>query len=199
MDSTMQQLAKSTALFGDKLTKIRESADRINLVIVTMAKVANQTNLLSINAAIEAEKAGEHGLGFLVVAREIAYLATQTAVASLDIERMVREMEGSVKAGVKEMGTFSTQVQGGVEEIRDISRKLGEIISAVQGISGRFEQVTVGMRAQSLGADQIRDAMGRLAEGTARTASALGDFNSATKHLRDAVDGLDNEVSRFTT
>lgn len=52
MDSTMQQLAKSTALFGDKLTKIRESADRINLVIVTMAKVANQTNLLSINAAI---------------------------------------------------------------------------------------------------------------------------------------------------
>jgi methyl-accepting chemotaxis protein WspA len=199
MDSTMQQLAKSTALFGDKLTKIRESADRINLVIVTMAKVANQTNLLSINAAIEAEKAGEHGLGFLVVAREIAYLATQTAVASLDIERMVREMEGSVKAGVKEMGTFSTQVQGGVEEIRDISRKLGEIISAVQGISGRFEQVTVGMRAQSLGADQIRDAMGRLAEGTARTASALGDFNSATTHLRDAVDGLDNEVSRFTT
>ena len=199
MDSTMQQLAKSTALFGDKLAKIRESADRINLVIVTMAKVANQTNLLSINAAIEAEKAGEHGLGFLVVAREIAYLATQTAVASLDIERMVREMEGSVKAGVKEMGTFSTQVQGGVEEIRDISRKLGEIISAVQGISGRFEQVTVGMRAQSLGADQIRDAMGRLAEGTARTAAALGDFNSATTHLRDAVDGLDNEVSRFTT
>ena len=199
MDSTMQQLAKSTALFGDKLTKIRESADRINLVIVTMAKVANQTNLLSINAAIEAEKAGEHGLGFLVVAREIAYLATQTAVASLDIERMVREMEGSVTAGVKEMGTFSTQVQGGVEEIRDISRKLGEIISAVQGITGRFEQVTVGMRAQSQGADQIRDAMGRLAEGTARTASALGDFNSATKHLRDAVDGLDNEVSRFTT
>jgi len=199
MDSTMQQLAKSTALFGDKLTKIRESADRINLVIVTMAKVANQTNLLSINAAIEAEKAGEHGLGFMVVAREIAYLATQTAVASLDIERMVREMEGSVKAGVKEMGTFSTQVQGGVEEIRDISRKLGEIISAVQGITGRFEQVTVGMRAQSQGADQIRDAMGRLAEGTARTASALGDFNSATKHLRDAVDGLDNEVSRFTT
>ena len=199
MDSTMQQLAKSTALFGDKLTKIRESADRINLVIVTMAKVANQTNLLSINAAIEAEKAGEHGLGFLVVAREIAYLATQTAVASLDIERMVREMEGSVKAGVKEMGNFSTQVQGGVEEIRDISRKLGEIISAVQGISGRFEQVTVGMRAQSLGADQIRDAMGRLAEGTARTAAALGDFNSATTHLRDAVDGLDNEVSRFTT
>jgi methyl-accepting chemotaxis protein WspA len=97
------------------------------------------------------------------------------------------------------MCTFSTQVQGGVEEIRDISRKLGEIISAVQGISGRFEQVTVGMRAQSLGADQIRDAMGRLAEGTARTAAALGDFNSATTHLRDAVDGLDNEVSRFTT
>ena len=198
MDGTMRQLAESTSSFGSKLAVISERAANINLAVTTITKVADQTNLLSINAAIEAEKAGEYGLGFLVVAREIRRLADQTAVASLDIERMVKEMQYSVSAGVMEMDKFAEQVRTGVREIGDVSAKLGEIIEAVQGISGRFGQVTEGMRAQSQGAEQIREAMIRLAEGATRTASSLNDFNGATVHLREAVGDLKEEVSRFT-
>ena len=198
MDGTMRQLAESTTSFGSKLAVISERAANINLAVTTITKVADQTNLLSINAAIEAEKAGEYGLGFLVVAREIRRLADQTAVASLDIERMVKEMQYSVSAGVMEMDKFAEQVRTGVREIGDVSAKLGEIIEAVQGISGRFGQVTEGMRAQSQGAEQIREAMIRLAEGATRTASSLNDFNGATVHLREAVGDLKEEVSRFT-
>jgi methyl-accepting chemotaxis protein WspA len=198
MDGTMRHLAESTSSFGSKLAVISERAANINLAVTTITKVADQTNLLSINAAIEAEKAGEYGLGFLVVAREIRRLADQTAVASLDIERMVREMQYSVSAGVMEMDKFAEQVRTGVREIGDVSAKLAEIITAVQGISGRFGQVTEGMRAQSQGAEQIREAMIRLADGAARTASSLNDFNGATVHLREAVGDLKEEVSRFT-
>jgi len=198
MDGTMRQLAESTSSFGSKLAVISERAANINLAVTTITKVADQTNLLSINAAIEAEKAGEYGLGFLVVAREIRRLADQTAVASLDIERMVKEMQYSVSAGVMEMDKFAEQVRNGVREIGDVSLKLTEIITAVQGISGRFGQVTEGMRAQSQGAEQIREAMIRLAEGASRTASSLNDFNGATVHLREAVGDLKEEVSRFT-
>jgi methyl-accepting chemotaxis protein WspA len=198
MDGTMRQLAESTSSFGSKLAVISERAANINLAVTTITKVADQTNLLSINAAIEAEKAGEYGLGFLVVAREIRRLADQTAVASLDIERMVKEMQYSVSAGVMEMDKFAEQVKVGVREIGEVSAKLGEIITAVQGISGRFGQVTEGMRAQSQGAEQIREAMIRLAEGASRTASSLNDFNGATVHLREAVGDLKEEVSRFT-
>jgi methyl-accepting chemotaxis protein WspA len=198
MDGTMRQLAESTSSFGSKLAVISERAANINLAVTTITKVADQTNLLSINAAIEAEKAGEYGLGFLVVAREIRRLADQTAVASLDIERMVKEMQYSVSAGVMEMDKFAEQVRVGVREIGEVSAKLGEIITAVQGISGRFGQVTEGMRAQSQGAEQIREAMIRLAEGASRTASSLNDFNGATVHLREAVGDLKEEVSRFT-
>ena len=87
MGRSMRQLAESTTSIGSKLSVISERAAHINLAVTTIAKVADQTNLLSINAAIEAEKAGEYGLGFLVVAREIRRLADQTAVATLDIER----------------------------------------------------------------------------------------------------------------
>jgi methyl-accepting chemotaxis protein WspA len=198
MDGTMRQLAESTSSFGSKLAVISERAANINLAVTTITKVADQTNLLSINAAIEAEKAGEYGLGFLVVAREIRRLADQTAVASLDIERMVKEMQYSVSAGVMEMDKFAEQVRAGVREIGAVGTKLGEIIAAVQGISGRFGQVTEGMRAQSQGAEQIREAMIRLAEGASRTASSLDDFNKATIHLREAVGDLKEEVSRFT-
>jgi len=198
MDGTMRQLATSTSSFGAKLAVISERAANINLAVTTITKVADQTNLLSINAAIEAEKAGEYGLGFLVVAREIRRLADQTAVASLDIERMVKEMQNSVSAGVMEMDKFAEQVRSGVQEIGAVSAKLGEIIEGVQGISGRFGQVTEGMRAQSQGAEQIREAMIRLAEGATRTASSLDDFNKATVHLREAVGDLKEEVSRFT-
>ena len=198
MDGTMRQLADSTLSFSSKLAQISERASTINLAVTTITKVADQTNLLSINAAIEAEKAGEYGAGFLVVAREIRRLADQTAVASLDIEQMVKEMQHSVSSGVMEMDKFAGQVRSSVSEISDVSAKLGEIISAVHGINGRFEQVTEGMRAQSQGAAQIREAMIRLSEGAARTASSLEDFNRATTHLRGAVGDLKEEVSRFT-
>jgi methyl-accepting chemotaxis protein WspA len=198
MDKTMRLLADSTASIGSKLSVISERAATINLVVTTITKVADQTNLLSINAAIEAEKAGEYGLGFLVVAREIRRLADQTAVSTLDIERMVKEMQYSVSAGVMEMDKFSEQVRQVVSEVQHIGGQLGQIISGVQGLDQRFDQVTEGMRVQSQGAEQIREAMLRLSEGANQTSVSLREFNKATDHLREAVGGLKEEVSRFT-
>ena len=198
MDLTMHKLAGSTESIGSKLSVISERAANINLVVTTITKVADQTNLLSINAAIEAEKAGEYGLGFLVVAREIRRLADQTAVATLDIERMVKEMQYSVSAGVMEMDKFSEDVRKVVGEVGQIGGHLGQIINGVQGLGTRFDLVTEGMRVQSQGADQIREAMTRLSEGATQTSGSLREFNKATERLREAVGGLKDEVSRFT-
>jgi methyl-accepting chemotaxis protein WspA len=198
MDHTMRQLAESTSSIGSKLAVISERAANINMVVTTITKVADQTNLLSINAAIEAEKAGEYGLGFLVVAREIRRLADMTAVATLDIEGMVKEMQYSVSAGVMEMDKFSEQVRKVVGEVGQIGGQLGKIISGAQGLHRRFDQVTEGMRVQSQGADQIHEAMSRLSEAASQTSLSLREFNKATESLREAVGGLKGEVSRFT-
>lgn len=198
MDQTMRRLAESTGSIGSKLSVISERAANINLVVTTITKVADQTNLLSINAAIEAEKAGESGLGFLVVAREIRRLADQTAVATFDIERMVAEMQYSVSAGVMEMDKFSEQVRQVVDEVGRLGGQLGHIIGDVQGLHLRFDQVTEGMRMQSQGADQIREAMTRLSEAAGQTSTSIREFNKAADHLREAVGDLKEEVSRFT-
>ena len=163
-----------------------------------MRKSPTQTNLLSINAAIEAEKAGEYGLGFLVIAREIRRLADQTAVASLEIEQVVKEMQLSVSSGVMEMDAFTKSVETGAQEIGGVSRQLAEIIASVKGISERFEQVAEGMQAQSQGAEQIRIAMAHLAESVSESESALDSFQNATKpDVQQAANDLHGEITHF--
>jgi methyl-accepting chemotaxis protein WspA len=197
MDRTMRGLTEATKSVSAKLAVIRERATHINVVVATIGKVADQTNLLSVNAAIEAEKAGESGLGFLVLAREIRRLADQTAVATLDIDRMVREMQSAVSAGVMEMDKFSEDVRRGVDAVGSIGNEVGTIITQVETLSGRFDSVSDGMRSQSLGAQQIDVAMSHLVEGARTTGTSLREFNTATEALRGAVGSLRKEIAQF--
>ena len=197
MESTIGQLGQATQSISSKLSVIREKADEINVVVTTFTKVADQTNLLSLNASIEAEKAGEYGLGFAVVAREIRRLADQTAVATLDIEQMVKEMQGAVSAGVMEMDRFARDVQRGVEEVARIGTQQGAIIERVQTLLPRFKQVNEGMQNQAQGATQISDAMVQLNDGAQRTIMTLDEFSKASNDLYAAVNGLKDEVARF--
>ena len=199
MDGMMNHLSGATGSISAKLSVIREKASDINLVVTTITKVADQTNLLSVNAAIEAEKAGEYGLGFLVVAREIRRLADQSAIATLDIEQMVRQMQGAVSSGVMEMDQFSEQVRQGVQAVAQIGGQLGQIIERVEGLSGRIASLNDGMRSQSLGASQISEAMTQLTDGARQTSASLKEFNSATDGLRDVVSVLRQELSNSSS
>ena len=199
MATEMKQLVESTASVSTKLGMIREKADSINAVVTTITKVADQTNLLSINAAIEAEKAGEYGRGFLVVAREIRRLADQTAVATLDIETMVRQMQDAVSAGVMHMDKFATEVRSGVEQVTKINQMTWEIINEVTSLNSRFALVNEGMRNQTAGAQQINDAMAQIAAATTRSAQSIQEFERATTTLRSSVEGLNQEIAQFKT
>jgi methyl-accepting chemotaxis protein WspA len=197
MRETMQQLERSTATISARLEAIREKTSDISGVVTTITKVADQTNLLSVNAAIEAEKAGENGLGFLVLAREIRRLADQTAVATLDIAQMVRHMQNAVAAGVMEMDRFAQEVRSVVARVEEVGGQLGQIIGQVTVLSERFDSVNHGMRSQAQGARQISEAMAQLNEGARQSTSSLKEFNAATSHLRDAVSSLKQEISHF--
>ncbi|HEY9726229.1 MAG TPA: methyl-accepting chemotaxis protein [Chroococcales cyanobacterium] len=197
MQTTMRQLADATNSISAKLGLISEKANNINSIVITITKVADRTNLLSLNAAIEAEKAREYGLGFAVVAREIRRLADQTAVATLDIESMVKEMQSAVSTGVMEMDKFTKEVVRGVEDVGIIGMQLGQIIEQVQSLYPRFETVSEGMEAQSQGAQQISDAMLQLREASVQTAEALRETNRAIEQLNESAQNLRQETSRF--
>ena len=197
METAMRELVKATGSISSRLGVISDRASKISTVVATINKISDQTALLSLNAAIEAEKAGEFGKGFSVVAREISRLADQTAVATQDIDLVVKEMQSAVSSGVMEMDKFSEEVRRRVAEVNGIAAALGRMIEKVQALGPEFEMAKQGMTSQAQAAEQINEAMKQLAETADLIKSLLGEFQKVTGQLNSAVQELQGGVSRF--
>ncbi|TWR90034.1 methyl-accepting chemotaxis protein [Pseudomonas saxonica] len=197
MEETMHSVMGAADLVNAKLAILNEKAGNINQVVVTIVKVADQTNLLSLNAAIEAEKAGEYGRGFAVVATEVRRLADQTAVATYDIEQMVREIQSAVSAGVMGMDKFSEEVRRGMFEVTQVGEQLSQIIHQVQALAPRVLMVNEGMQAQATGAEQINLALVQLGDASSQTVESLRQASFAIDELSQVAVGLRSGVSRF--
>jgi methyl-accepting chemotaxis protein WspA len=197
IDAVMRQLLEATQVISSKLEIMDKRANNISRVVTTITVVADQTNLLSLNAALEAERAGEYGAGFAVVAREIRRLADQTAVATLEIEQMIKEMQSAVSTGVTEMDKFTKSVVHSVEEVGRISEQVAQVIQQVQGLTPRFEEVSQSVDEQSQGAQQISEAMEHLSQASQQTAGSLRETNHALEELDEATHSLKTEIARF--
>ncbi len=197
MEETMHNVMEAAGSVNAKLAILNEKAGNINQVVTTINKVADQTNLLSLNAAIEAEKAGEYGRGFVVVATEIRRLADQTAVATYDIEQMVREIQSAVSAGVMGMDKFSEEVRRGMSDVQHVGEQLTQIIEQVQLLTPRVLTVNEGMQAQATGAEQINQALVQLSDATQQTVESLRQSTLAIDELNHVANGLRTGVSRF--
>jgi methyl-accepting chemotaxis protein len=197
MESTMRRLDEGTASISERLSTLDERAAGISRIVTTIVKVADQTNLLSVNAAIEADKAGDAGAGFRVVAREIRRLAEQTAVATLSIEQDVRQMQSAMSEGMMEMDRFSESVQRVVGTVSDVADQLGRIIEQVEGMTGRFQSVSEGITQHAAGIEHIKGAMGSLTASATRSAESLAEFVQAAEQLRGTTATLKSQVSRF--
>jgi methyl-accepting chemotaxis protein WspA len=196
LQGAMQTLSLGTDSISEKLALIRQKAGSIDSIIATITKISDQTNLLSLNAAIEAEKAGEYGRGFSVVAREIGRLANETAISTLDISDIINEMQASVVDGVNEMDRFREGVTHGVRSAGDATMQLSQIIARVANLSPEFEKVNEGMHFQSVGSRQISDALTDLNDSAAQMTSSLSQFKAVTDQLNSAAIGLSETVSR---
>ncbi|GAC1316056.1 MAG: Wsp signal transduction system chemoreceptor WspA [Collimonas sp.] len=197
MEDTMRHVMDAAGSVNAKLAILNEKASNINQVVTTITKVAGQTNLLSLNAAIEAEKAGEYGRGFSVVATEIRRLADQTAVATYDIEQMVKEIQSAVSAGVMGMDKFSEEVRRGIADVQNVGVQLSQIIQQVQALTPRFQSVNEGVQAQAIGAEQISQALGQLSDAAHQSVESLRQSSQAIDELTLTANGLRNGVSRF--
>lgn len=197
MGTAMEDLSQASRDMTAKLSDIREKTSGIGQFLSTIAKVANQTNLLSLNAAIEAEKAGEFGPGFSVVAREIRRLADQTAGAALDIERTIREMQASVQTGVTAMDGFAAKTAEASQTTKAVGSKLARIIAAGEELAPRFSAVSQGSRLQAEGADQISEVISQLAQGAGQTRDSLAEFRQAAEELTGTASGLRTILGYF--
>lgn len=159
VEENMHQLAHYTNSISSRMGTITEKSHNISRVVTTISQVADRANLLSLNAAIETEKAGAYGAGFAAIVREIRQLADQTALATLDIELMVKDMQNAVSNEVTEIDKFSQELSLSLKGVHNLSQQLAAIISQIQHLTPRFQVVSQGMANQTQAASQINQAI----------------------------------------
>lgn len=190
----MERILSGTTSASAKLTVIAGSAEQAQALVAGMAAMAEQTNLLSLNASIEAEKAGEHGRGFAVVAREVRRLADTAGIGAEDIERLVSRMRQAVAAEVMEMDTFARETGAGERKLREAQASLDQAVKALdelpprlseaggyaRGVPGELEKLQDTARAMAFSLD----ALASLAEDVVRAAQGMADVEPETKDGR---------------
>ena len=197
MLEAMHRLDTSTSTIGHRLDAIRTRAQRIDGIVGTIVQIADRTNLLSLNAAIQAEKAGEQGRGFAVVAEEIRHLADQTSMATLEIEQLISQMQQAVSDGVEEMGRFRTQVHEDVETVEATSEQIDQAIQQVQTLPPRFDNVRSAMSEQVQAAEQISESMLNLGQGASQILSTLKELNTIATQIDHSSTDLESNIRSF--
>lgn len=197
LEATLRQIRETSSLLTARLGVLGEKAAQINGVLATIIKVADQTNLLSLNAAIEAEKAGEYGLGFAVVAMEIRRLADQTAVATCDIERMLKEMQTALTAGAMGLDRVSEEVQRGAGENHQMSDHLGRILSQARALGRGCESASQSWSAQADCARKVQETLSQIGAAARQSAEALQPSSLALEQLGGVARALEAGAARF--
>lgn len=180
-----------------RLSIINGNAEKITAVATTIAEINKRTNILSLNASIEAEKAGEVGLGFAVVARQIRRLADKTSKSASDIEIAVRQMQSAVNSGVMEMDRFGANMRQSLKIIFETADSLSRVVGDIEGIGPKFENIASRILTLAENARKISDTMTELSQNSVRSRDTAMEFKSATLKLDSTSSSLIGEVSRF--
>jgi methyl-accepting chemotaxis protein len=199
LQTSLNNMIGSGSEIVDKLELIKTKTKNISQIVITITKVANQTNLLSLNASIEAERAGTIGSGFAVVAREIRRLADQTSIAALDIEQLIDEMHKAVKEGSDFIVQYTQNSRIGTEKVNQIIEEISILIDRASNLPLQVENLKVSMDNQSQSANQIRDSMKHLNDATQQTRDSVIEFNTASENLKSSVNLLNIEMAKFNT
>ncbi|MBQ6534816.1 MAG: methyl-accepting chemotaxis protein, partial [Opitutales bacterium] len=180
-----------------RLSIIDGNAEKITSVATAIAEINKRTNILSLNASIEAEKAGEVGLGFAVVARQIRRLADKTSKSASDIEIAVKQMQSAVNSGVMEMDRFGASMRQSLKIVLETADSLSRVVGDVEGIAPKFENIAMRISALSENARGIGETMTALSGSSVTARDTAMEFKSATAALGATSDSLLGEVSRF--
>lgn len=184
----MHDLRVNTDELADKVNTVGASSKKIGEIVNTINDIAEQTNLLALNAAIEAARAGEHGRGFAVVADEVRKLAEQSAQATAEIAALVRQTQSDIEAAVKEMHEESAHVEQLLSTVRTSEEELHKILVAVNQMTSQIEELTQGLTEVNTGGHEIASATEEQAASIQEIASSAHDLTEMAEKLKQQTD-----------
>ncbi|HVP06624.1 MAG TPA: methyl-accepting chemotaxis protein, partial [Candidatus Acidoferrum sp.] len=193
----MQKIAGVVRESAQSIGKLAKSADQIGEIIGVIDDIADQTNLLALNAAIEAARAGEQGRGFAVVADEVRKLAERTGKATGEITEMIKGIQKETEEAVHSMEAGIQEVDKGRELADKAGNSLNEIVTMAQRVTDMISQMATASEEQSSAAEQISKNIEHISSVTKETATGADQSAAAAEELNRQADGMQQMVQKF--
>ena len=189
--SQITDLGTSIQSLAEEAAQLGQISDQVGSIVNVITEIAEQTNLLALNAAIEAARAGEHGRGFAVVADEVRNLAEQSAKATGDITELIRQIQGGVDSTVAGMQRGTNQAEQSLLSVNESGVLLREILESISGIVTQVAEISIGL-------EQVNTAGHDIASATEEQAASMAEMAGSAQTLDEMATHLQQLVSRFT-
>jgi methyl-accepting chemotaxis protein len=193
----MSRVSEVVQNSAETVQQLGKSSEHIGEIVQVIDDIADQTNLLALNAAIEAARAGEQGRGFAVVADEVRKLSEKTTNATKEIALMIRQIQKDTKGAVVSIEKGTKEVEGGRKLADKSGESLKEIIAGAQNVVDIISQVAAASEEQSATSEQISKSIEAISSVTQQNAAGLQQVSKATEDLTRLTDNLQNLVKKF--
>lgn len=193
----MRVIAESVGATARKMEELGKSSDQIGRIIGVIDDIADQTNLLALNAAIEAARAGEQGRGFAVVADEVRKLAERTTTATKEIAQMIKNIQDETRVAVTAMEAGTKQVEDGVKSTAQAGDSLKEIIHMSEQVGEMITHIATAATEQSSASEEINNNMEQIAKLVKESAVGAQQSAKACQDLSGLALDLQNMVGNF--
>lgn len=194
----MARLADTIRNSAGRIQLLGQRSDQIGEIVRVIEEIADQTNLLALNAAIEAARAGEQGRGFAVVADEVRKLAERTTNATKEIADMIRTIQGDTGQAVEAMQAATQEAEGGTTLAQQAGERLVDIVGAVQTVTTMVHQIAAAIEEQSVATQQIAGNIEAVAGVSKRNEAGVAQIGDASTNLARLANELQLVVSGFT-